>query len=87
MVLTSDGKREAAEIEQNEHLSAILRDLHWRTGKTGKDLCDEIGISRPTVKHLRNPATLNSVKFGTVRRAAHAAKMSKSEWLKLGGYK
>ena len=86
-VLIGSQARAAAQDErQNEAFCWALKTVYARLGKNYTETADAAGTTRNQLYMLRNPAAVSSARFGTIRRVAHEIGMTKTEWLKLGGF-
>lgn len=84
--LTAQARAEAAELRQNEAFTMAVKTVRARTEKTYTDVAEAVGLNRNTITALTKVEAVSKAQFGRVRAVAHAVKMTKEEWLRLGGF-
>lgn len=82
----AQARAEAAEHKQNEAFTWAVKTVKARLGKTYVETANAVGISRNTITHLTKEAAVSKAQFGVIRSIAHEVKMTKEEWLRLGGF-
>lgn len=84
--LTAQARAEAAELRQNEAFTWAVKTVRARTNQTYTNVADAVGLNRNTVAALTKEEAVSKAQFGRIRAIAHAVKMTKEEWLRLGGF-
>ena len=82
----AQARAEATEHKQNEAFTWAVKTAKARIGKTYVEAANTVGISRNTVTRLTREEAVSNAKFGVIRSLAHEVKMTKEEWLRLGGF-
>lgn len=84
--LTSKSREAEFNLQCNDVFSLAVRTNKGRTGVLDKELAERMEVVTSTLHRLKKPESIDDVSFGTIRKGAHACKMSQEEWLRLGGY-
>lgn len=84
--LTAQARAEAAELKQNEAFTWAVKTVRARTNQTYTTVAEMVGLNRNTVTALTKEDAVSKAQFGRIRAIAHAVKMTKEEWLRLGGF-
>ncbi|HIS64813.1 MAG TPA: hypothetical protein IAA83_05510 [Candidatus Avoscillospira avistercoris] len=84
--LTAQARAEAAEMKQNEAFTMAVKTVRARTNQSYATVAETVGMDRSTLWKLTQPEFVGRAQFGRIRAVAHAVKMTKEEWLRLGGF-
>lgn len=84
--LTAQARAEAAEMKQNEAFTMAVKTVRARTRQTYTNVAEAVGMDRSTLWKLTQEECVSKAQFGRIRAVAHAVKMSKEDWLRLGGF-
>lgn len=84
--LTAQARAEAAELRQNEAFTMAVKTVRARTNQTYTNVADAVGMDRSTLWKLTQEEFVSKAQFGRIRAVAHVVKMTKEEWLRLGGF-